>query len=111
MRHVPHARPPTPRPSREYCPRDAPRPRGDVWRARPPHRRVTEGPAGPGSLARTPGRKARAAHRSGGGRAVARAPVLARQGTAAYIRPTQIEFPSPIVVDKPKPDPKGQCVQ
>ena len=94
MRHAPHARPPTPRPSREYGPRDAPRPRGDVRRARPSHRGVTEGPADPGSLARTPGRTAREAHRSGGGRAVARAPVLARQGTGAYVQPTPIEIPS-----------------
>jgi hypothetical protein len=49
--------------------------------------------AGPGAPARTAGRTARAAHRRGGGRAVARSPVLARQRTGAYTPPTPIEFP------------------
>jgi hypothetical protein len=43
--------------------------------------------AGPGSLARTAGRPAREARRRGGGRADARSPALARQGTGAYTPP------------------------
>ena len=53
-----------------------PRPR-DLRRARPSHRGVNEVPAGLGSPAQTAGRAAREAHRRRGGRAVARAPLLA----------------------------------
>ena len=62
-----------------WLPADSPRPRRDIRRARPSLGGVIEGPARPSSRARPLGRTAREAHRRGGGRAVARSPVLARR--------------------------------
>ena len=97
LREPGHGTRPTPvrrRPDR--CVRTAPR-RPATTRGRSACAAVSpqrpRGPAGPGSPARTAGRTAREAHRRGGGRAEARAPVLARQGTGAYTRPTSIGFP------------------
>ena len=77
---------------------EAPLPRGDVWRARPSHRGVPVVPAGPWSPARTTGRTAHEAHRRRGGRAVARAPRLARQGTGPSTQLIPIEIPIPKAV-------------
>ena len=72
---------------------EAPLPRGDLRRARPSYRGVTDVPAGPWSPSRTAGRTAREAHPRRGRRAVARAPRLARQRTEPYTERTPIEIP------------------
>lgn len=53
-------------------------------------------PGRPRGIDRTRGRRAREGHRHRGGRAVARRPVLARQGTGDDTQRTAIAFPIPI---------------
>jgi len=86
------AQPPTPRRPPEDAPPDAPRPRGDVRRARSPHRRVRWGPADgchpPGTATRT----TRQAPARDGSHDAARHAALARSAILAVS--DRVKFPT-----------------